>query len=284
MGAADLLGLRYSIEAQDCQVFDWGTNARAITVAFWIKATKTGTNILELFQTDASRICCQAYTIDTTNTWEFKVVNFPADTSGSANDDNGAGLELRFWMAAGTDWTSGTLATTWEGNTDANRAVGQVNNADSTSNNFAITAVQLEAAEYTSADLPPFQHESYGDNLLRCQRYFNIFGNAASKPMGMAAFYTASAAYVGPLTYPVEMRAYPTITIFGGGGGVEATAGFAINHSASNDWFQTFSSSDTSTKECQLYASAEVSATDGDAGRCKTGNIEFGKVTADAEL
>jgi hypothetical protein len=231
LGASDLLGLRYQMEAQDCQVFDWGTNARAITVAFWVKATKTGTNILELFQTDASRVCCQAYTIDTTDTWEFKVLNFPADTSGSANDDNGSGLQVRFWMAAGTDWTSGTLATTWEGNTDANRAVGQVNNADSTSNNFAITAIQLEAGEYTSSTIPPFQHESYGDNLARCQRYFYKTSAVANMPFasGVVNGTTNARAY---LTYPQIMRATPTMArsgdadfkVYCGGTNIDSTS------------------------------------------------------------
>ena len=69
----------------------------------------------------------------------------------------------------------------------------------------------------------------------------------------MAAFYSTTAAYVGPLTYPVEMRASPTITITGGSGDAEATAGFAINHSSSNDWFQTFQSSDTSNNKMRLY-------------------------------
>ena len=30
----------------------------------------------------------------------------------------------------------------------------------------------MEVGEYTSSTLPPFQHESYGDNLFRCQRYY----------------------------------------------------------------------------------------------------------------
>jgi len=82
------------------------------------------------------------------------------------------------------------------------------------------------------------------------------------------------------------MRSTPTITITGGSGDAEATAGYAINHSAQNDWFQTFSSSATSTKECQVYVSSGVSATDGDAGRCKVGDSEAnkGKIEASAEL
>ena len=45
----------------------------------------------------------------------------------------------------------------------------QVNFLDNTSNELYITGVQLEVGEYTSSTLPPFQHESFGDNLARCQ-------------------------------------------------------------------------------------------------------------------
>jgi hypothetical protein len=86
---------------------------------------------------------------------------------------NALGMELRFWLLAGSNYSSGTLATTWAAVAAANSAVGQVNNADSTSNNWEIAGIQLEVGEYTSSTIPPFQHESYGDNLQRCQRYFN---------------------------------------------------------------------------------------------------------------
>ena len=285
LGAGDWIAIIYNFEGQDLQLIKKGTaSAEKMTLAFWIKSTKTGTFIANLYDNDNTRQCSISYTVDVTNTWEKKIVNLPADTTGAFGNDNALSLSIYFWLGAGSNYTSGSLGTTWAAYSAATTAVGQVNCADSTSNDVLITGVQMEVGEYTSSDLPPFRHESYGANLARCQRYFNIFGNVASKPMGMAAFNTASAVYVGPLTYPVEMRSSPTIAITGGGGGEEATAGFVINHSGVNDWFQTFSSSDTSTKECQLYGSAEVSATDGDAGRCKTGNIEFGKVTADAEL
>lgn len=35
-----------------------------------------------------------------------------------------------------------------------------------------ITGVQLELGEYDATTIPPFQHESFGDSLQRCQRYF----------------------------------------------------------------------------------------------------------------
>jgi len=285
--ADDGLAITYRIESQDLQLLKYGTSsAEKITLSFWVKATKTGTNVIWIYQNDDSRSQAQSYTVNTTNTWEKKTVVFNADTTGVIDNNTGEGFRITWWLTAGSNFTSGTLATTWQSHTSANNAVGQVNNADNTSNNFWITGVQMEVGEYTSSTIPPFQHESFGDNLFRCQRYYNIFGNATGKPIGMAAFYTASAAYCGPLVYPVEMRSSPTISITGGSGDAEATAGYAINHSAQNDWFQTFSSSATSTKECHVYVSSGVSATDGDAGRCKTGDssANVGKIEASAEL
>jgi len=165
--------IEYTIEAQDLQLVKKGTaNAEILTLAFWVKATKTGTNVVRMDAFDTSRACSQAYTVSSTDTWEKKVLNFPADTTGVIDNDNGKGLRVTWGMGAGTNYTSGTLATTWEAYTDANTFVGQVNNFDSTSNNFHITGVQLEVGEYTSSTIPPFQHESYGNNLQRCLRYF----------------------------------------------------------------------------------------------------------------
>jgi hypothetical protein len=37
-----------------------------------------------------------------TNTWEFKTITFPGDTTGAFNNDNGTSLTLRFWLGAGS--------------------------------------------------------------------------------------------------------------------------------------------------------------------------------------
>ena len=175
--AGDFCIIRTKFEGQDLQLFKKGTsNAEKFTLAFWVKSSKTGTHIVELFDIDNSRTVSQAYTISSADTWEKKVVNFPADTTGAFGDDNGRSLDIQFWLGTGTTYSSGTLQTTWAGQTNANRAVGQVNLADSTSNNWYITGVQLEVGEFTSSTIPPFQHESYGDNLVRCQRYYYKIG------------------------------------------------------------------------------------------------------------
>ena len=208
-------------EGQDLQLLKKGTaNAEKITIAFWVYGTKTGTHIVELYDGNG-RTCSQSYTISSTNTWEHKVVNFPADTSGTLADDNTQQLSLIWWLCAGTDYTSGSLQTTWASVTAANRAVGQVNCADSTSNNWQITGVQMEVGEYTSSDLPPFRHESFGDNMARCQRYYQsnyrdgVYPGASTTNAGTwsGAFYGTD--FLTQFTlWQVRMRTNPTITFY----------------------------------------------------------------------
>ena len=288
--ASGQIAIRHTIEAQNMNPFKFGTsNAEKMTLAFWVKSNLTGTYNVSMYHQDGSSTpqVNSQYSISSANTWEKKVLVIPADTSNAFNDDNGQGLSIDWIMGTGSTYTGGTAPTTWSAFVNNTFNGGStVNMASSTSNEWLITGIQLEVGEYTSATIPPFQFETFANNLLRCQRYYNIFGNNTGKPMGMAAFYTSTSAYVGPLVYPVEMRSTPTITITGGSGDAEATAGYALNHSAQNDWFQTFSSSASSTKECQLYVSSGISGGDGDAGRCKIGDSEAnkGKIEASAEL
>ena len=180
----DLAIISYTFEGQDLQYWKKGTaDAETITIAFWIKSTITGTYILELHDGDNTRACSIAYTISVADTWEHKVVNFPADTTGALNDDNTLALYLHWYLGAGTNYTGGTLATTWASidGDSTNRAEGTVNAVNSASNNIYITGVQVEVGTYTSATLPPFQHENYGDNLVRCKRYFQIYKASGSE-------------------------------------------------------------------------------------------------------
>jgi hypothetical protein len=124
-------------EGQNLQYLKKGTaNAVSLTLSFWVKSTKTGTFIAELKDFNNTRTISKSYTVNTTNTWEKKTITFEGDTTGALTNNNALSLELNFWLGAGTDFTSGTLATTWGSSVNANRAVGQVNIADSTSNDW----------------------------------------------------------------------------------------------------------------------------------------------------
>ena len=162
-----------SFEGQDLQMFKKGTsNAQKFTLAFWVKSNKTGTAQVNLRDMDNTRMIGASYSISSADTWEFKVCNFAADTTGKFDDDNARSLIVEWWLDGGSDYTSGAMPTAWEARNAADSmAAGSLDMAGSTDNDFAITGIQLEVGEYTSATLPPFQHESFGDNLQRCMRY-----------------------------------------------------------------------------------------------------------------
>ena len=212
--ASDNLIIIQKFEGQNLQNLSKGTSAaKQLTLSFWVKSAKTGTYIASLFDRDNSRIVSKAYSVSTADTWENKSITFPADTTGTFDNDNAGSLDLQMWLAAGSDFSSGTLATTWESQTNANRAVGQVNLADSTSNDWYITGIQLEVGD-TASD---FEFLPYGINFARCQRYYykSTEGNANTITM-IGGVESASSAGVGGLNLPVEMRASPTLSFNSG--------------------------------------------------------------------
>jgi len=166
--AGDLIFITQRFEGQNLQYLKKGTSsAESLTLSFWVKSNKTGTYIAEIEDTDNSRQISKSYTVNSASTWEKKTITFAGDTTGALNNDNGHSLSIIFWLGAGSNYTSGTLGTSWGSTVNANRAVGQVNLADSTSNDFWITGVQLEAGT-TASD---FEFLPVDVNLQRCQRY-----------------------------------------------------------------------------------------------------------------
>ena len=206
LSSGDRIEISPRFEGQNLQYLKKGTSsAESLTLSFWVKSNKTGTYIVELFDTNNTRQISQAYTIDSASTWEKKTLTFAGDTTGVFTNDNNASLQVSWFLATGSNMTSGTLSTTWTSNTNANRAVGQVNLADSTSNEWYITGVQLEAG--TSAS--DFEFLPYDVNKRRCLRYYTqvtqnhyFAGARANGTTGIIGgrFYTS-----------VPLRAGPTI-------------------------------------------------------------------------
>ncbi len=206
LAAGDVIQFAHKVEAQNLQQLQYGnSDAQAVTVSFYVRSNKTGIYILEIFQEDSSRSISKSYTIDSANTWERKTITIQGDSSGTINDDNGTGFDMLWYLAAGSNFTSGTLATDWASIVSANRAVGQVNLADSTSNDWYITGVQLEVGEQAT----PFEHRSYGEELATCKRYFHVYGGGADE-YPVTGVWTGSQA-IFPFTF-AEMRAAPTVT------------------------------------------------------------------------
>ena len=201
----DYMVLAQRFEGQNLQYLKKGTaNAVSLTASFWVKSTKTGTFICELNDFDNSRSISKSYTVSVSNTWEFKTITFAGDTTGAFDNDNAASVEINWFLGAGSNTTSGTLQTSWGTRTAANIAVGQVNIADSTSNDFLITGVQLEAGT-TATD---FEFLPIDVSLARCLRYYELFTGANVH----SALYSGSV-YLGHIQYKARKRTRPTLTV-----------------------------------------------------------------------
>ena len=229
-GSGDELLLQYPMEGQDLQVFKKGTtSAEKWTLAFWVKSTTTGTGQVNLSDMDNTRQCSATYTISSADTWEHKILNFAADTTGSFGDDNGESLRIEWWLDSGSNYEGGAAPTAWETTANGDRnASGNLNIGSATSKDWAITGIQLEVGEFNTDSLPPFQHEVFTDNLKRCQRYYETtfdYGTAigASTSTGMIRSGgnqggRTSGRMGHSHTYHTLKRAVPTVTFYDSSG------------------------------------------------------------------
>jgi len=206
------------IEAQNLQQLNFGnSSAKSLTLAFWVKSNKTGIYVVRLLQSDnSSKQVSYAYTISSANTWEKKIINIPGDTAGVITNDNGSGLQISWLLSAGAGLQSGALRSAWTAYANGDVAVGQVNLADSTDNEWYLTGVQLEVGDFDANSIPPFQHESFADSLIRCQRYLYdpLRGSASFGALALGVCLSTTICRT-VISAPAEMRTRPTIVTSG---------------------------------------------------------------------
>ena len=168
--AAGYIIVMYSVEGQDVQHLNYGgSTAQDLTISFHVRSNKTGSASFEIQQKDNSdRQYLASYTISAANTWEKKTITVPGDTSGLINDDTGVGLRFSWWLNSGSDYNTGSTASTWGPEVNANRNAANLGIGGSTSDYFELSGVQVEVGEKAT----PFEHKSYAEELQRCERYF----------------------------------------------------------------------------------------------------------------
>ena len=165
------LHIIHYIEAQDLQDLGYGTSsAKEVRVSFYVRSNKTGNYTFALNQADNSfKNLSFQYAISSADTWERKSFVIPGDTAGVINNDNGIGIELYWWLAAGPTYTSGSLRSDWTTYSNGDFAAGQgVNLLDSTSNEWYLTGVQFEVGSQAT----PFEHRTSAQNYIECCRYY----------------------------------------------------------------------------------------------------------------
>ena len=211
----EIFRILHRIEGQNMQRASWGTSgAKPLTLSFFVRSNVTGTYAVEFrMNAGGSNSLSKNYTINSADTWERKTITFPANTSTNFQNNTSEGCELGWYLAAGANYTSGSLATNYGANATNTRAAGQTANvASSTSNTWYITGVQLEVGSKAS----PFEHRTFTEEKKDCFRYFYRFNSPdVSGSVNQWLFNIQSdAAYRrSNFPWPTQMRGTPAVTM-----------------------------------------------------------------------
>ena len=231
LGNADgVVAIEQRLEGFDVQGIQKGTaSAKKLTLSFWCKSNNTGTYNIELFDNDNQRRVGFQYTVSSSGTWEQKTVTFPAEANSTypLGNDNGDSLRVRWFLAAGNNWRTGTNSGSWAGNTTNQRAENNTSLSKATSNYFALTGVQMEVGEEAS----PFEWLNYGTDLRRCQRYYQEIGGGNYGSYAFASGYTYNSGnnIAAGVYLAVPLRASPTVAVTANLNGTTQGAGGNVN-------------------------------------------------------
>ena len=192
--------------------------AKTVTLSFWVRSSLTGTFSGSFENSAEDRAYPFTYSISSADTWEQKTITIAGDTSGTWLTNNEIGLLVWFDLGCGSN-KRGT-AGSWTGS-NLYGATGAVQLIATNGATFYITGVQLEVGFVAT----PFEHRSYGDELARCQRYFEKSYDTndapgTSTPLGLDTnggltnMAAANYATRGGSTFKVTKRAQPTVVTY----------------------------------------------------------------------
>jgi len=225
-GAADEMNVDYRFEAQDIANSGWNyTSASSyITLSFWIKASVAQDYKFYLKTEDGTE---KSYPMSTgalsADTWTKITKTIPGHADLTFDNNNAKGLSIEWFPFIGTDKTGTVTDNAWMTYSGSTR----VNDMTSTwwttnDSTFEITGLQLEVGDTATE----FEHRSYGDELARCQRYFQLLGASQGTydAMSTGSCGSATIAYV-PYKLITTMRATPTFSLAGSASDFRYTRG-----------------------------------------------------------
>ena len=195
------------IEAQNVAGSGWNyTSASSyITLSFWVRSSIAQNFYGFLRNHDGTS---KSYPFETgsltANTWTKITKTVPGHADLQFDNDNGTGLELSispYLPTANTD--SSVTLDAWMTRVSSQRTPDYTQTWASTADaTFDITGVQLEVGSVAT----PFEHRSYGDELARCQRYYQISTRSIGTWTGSSRFRILE-------HFGTPMRAAPTTTL-----------------------------------------------------------------------
>jgi hypothetical protein len=207
------------IEAQNLANSGWNyaSSSSYVTLSFWVRSSVEQEFYGYLRAFDGTE---QGYSFSlgtlSANTWVKVTKVIPGNSNITVDNDNGTGLQVNIAPFWGTDFTdAGNTLNTWGAFASGNRTPNYTNTWASTAGaTFDITGVQLEVGSKAT----PFEHESYGQTLIKCMRYYQKYTSSTSGYGISGAGYCETSTqteFVFFLTAPMRTLASASITEIG---------------------------------------------------------------------
>ena len=229
-----------------------GSNAKDLTLSFWVRSSITGTYSIAVMNSNASRSYVAEYTISSADTWEKKTITIDGDTSGAWLTTSGVGLQTFFCLDNdGGSYSTSTIGS-WIASNKYAGSTNQVNWAGTSGATFYITGVQLEVGTVAT----PFEHRSYGEELALCQRYCWRPITAGNQDISIGWYYS-NTHMSSIIPFPTTMRASPTMS---------AGSGYNFYRNGGADGFSTLTLEQANTNNALLLNASEMGGTSGQAG------------------
>ena len=220
-GTTDYISMRYKVEAQDIANSGWNyTSATSfVTMSFWVKSS-VAQNFYGYFYVHdgtAQSLIFETGSL-TANTWTKVVLKIPGNSNLQFDNNNDPGLDIYISQFWGTDRTDpGKPLNSWAAYNGAARMPDFTSTWYTTNDaTFELTGLQLEVGPVAT----PFEHRSFGDELRRCQRYYQKSydygvapGTATYNGCSRGESINANTIDICP-RFKVDMRATPTVTIY----------------------------------------------------------------------
>ncbi len=207
------------IEAQNISNSGWNytSSSSFITVQFWFRCSTNQTFYAWVTSTDGTnKRFTFSFTASGNNAWTKITKTIPGASGIQIDDNNEEGFNFVIAPFYGTDYTGSVSLDTWVTKNDATHSPDYASTwLTAGASTFDVTGVQLEVGSVAT----DFEHRSFGQELLLCQRYYHKLTDSDNKIILFNDYNNETGNFWANITLPVTMRNAPTLTATGISGG-----------------------------------------------------------------
>ena len=172
-GADDRVIVHTTYEAQDIANSGWNYTSSSgfITLSYWAKSSVAQTFYLALTTHDGSSYrYATPITFTSADTWTKFTHKIPGNSNLQFDQDSGRGLQMYWTLFRGTNTTDNSFTINQWAAYNSSIRYPDITSTWWTTNDstFELTGVQFEVGDTPTS----FEHRTYGDELRRCQRYY----------------------------------------------------------------------------------------------------------------